>query len=215
MKKEELIIKPHYFVALLIYFLKSLAFIFILIFSFKLINYSLGYDLIAFIVDTLSISIENIINTDSPLFKSIILGYFEDTIFDVLLATLILTFVQQSNTLNKGWIFTNKELEFREGVFGMKKTIVPLDKIIRVYGVPKADFRHIGHMFIELSIREKKLKLPYVFQIDKLTKEISTLVDRYKEEIIEKDIEEDIEKDIEKNIINKTISKDKIKKEKD
>ena len=209
MKERELIIKPHYFVALLIYFIKSLIFIFIIVVGFKVLNLVLGYDIIEIILDTMRMSMENIADTNSPLFRSIVIDYVEHRVIHILLITLLLTFMQQSDTLNKHWHFNNKEFEFREGIWGIKKTTVPLDKIVRVYGVPKADFGNIGHMYIELSMREKKLKLPYVFEIDKMTKEISSISDKYKEKVIEKDIEEDIEEDIKKDLLNARKSKNK------
>lgn len=192
MEEKEIIIRPHYLTAFCIYFVKFLIFIVIIIFSFKIINKILGYDLIMSIVDTLRIAIGNIMELDSSITSSLGIEFLEDNIFNIFLTTLILAFVKHSTIINKSWQFTSKEFKFGEGIFSIKKTILPLENIIRVYTVAKADFKNIGDIYIELSTREKKLKLPCVFHTDDLVKEISKRVDKYKESIIEKDIERDL-----------------------
>ena len=51
-----------------------------------------------------------------------------------------------------------------------------------------------GDIYIELSIKEKRLKLPFVFDAEQIIKKISNMVERYKEKVIEEDIKKDIKR---------------------
>jgi len=195
MSENEIIIKPHRFTALFIYFLKSLIFILIFLFSFKVINKIIGYDLIMYIVETMQIAFRSIIQSESYyLTHSFGLQFLEEKVVYIFLVSLLLAFAQQSNIINKYWKFTNRRFEFVEGFFSLKKTVVSLDKITRIYSVPKADFRGTGDIYIELSIKEKRLKLPFVFDAEQIIKKISNMVERYKEKVIEEDIKKDIKR---------------------
>ncbi|MBD3164058.1 hypothetical protein GF323_02580 [Candidatus Woesearchaeota archaeon] len=196
MEQEELAIRPHYFTALAIYFLKSLIFVLIIVFTFQIMRIILGIDIIGIIIESIQISIENIFDIDSPLLEAIGLEFLEDRVINIFIATLLLTFAQQSNVINKMWTVTNNEIRYNEGFFSLKNTTAELDKVMRVYGIPRADFKNMGDIYIELSTREKKLKLPCVYHVDALVREISARAEKYKEMIIEKDIERDIGKGI-------------------
>jgi len=66
----------------------------------------------------------------------------------------------------------------------------------------------MGDMYIQVAIREKKLRLPFVFETEDKVKEISRRVDKYKEEDIEKKIETDIIKNIDQKRIEKVKNND-------
>ena len=192
-ESNELVIRVHLVTALLLTALKAVIFIGIAVICFEFVNHVLGYDNVAYVFETIKMAIDSIMQSDTPLIHDILIDFIEDHAFDIVVGTILLYYLNRSSVINKYWKFTDSEFTFKEGFLSLNKKSLPLDKIMRVYAVPKFDYKNTGHLFIDLNLREKKLRLPYVFHIDEKVAEISRRVDKFKESRIEEDIERDME----------------------
>lgn len=192
MEDHEILIKPHYFVALGVFFIKAILFVVIIFFSFQVINLIVGHNILLESFETVKIAFENIGYLRNTLYVNMGLDFLEDRITDIVIVTVLLVFAQHSSILNRYWKLTDSELEYKEGLLSVRKTIVTLDAVMRVYAIQKADIKKLGDLYLELSTREKKLRLPFVFYTEDLVKEIHERVEKYKKSLIEEDVEKKV-----------------------